>query len=183
MARFERKPWDHVIGGGPDAVQLIVYGDFECPYSARGFALAQTLKQRHGQRLELVFRNFPLEHKHERALAAAIATEAASRQNRYWPMLAALFGNQEFLDDVDLRRYATALGLDEARFLRDLTDPALRARVRAEHAEGEVLGVNSTPTFFIDGDTYDGPVDGIVARVEAALHAGAAHGGAQRSPA
>ena len=84
------------------------------------------------------------------------ASEAAGAQGAFWPMHDTLFENQEALDDEDLTRYADDLGLDVNRFVTDLEDDTLLKKVRADFRSGARSGVNGTPTFFIDGERFDG---------------------------
>ena len=109
---------DHVRGvsGGH---QLVVYGDFECPYTAAAMRdIGRLLEE--GTAFEVVFRHFPLRGIHPHAQIAAEGAEAAARQDRFWEMHDLLFRNQLRLEPDDLRRFAERLGLDLARFDADL---------------------------------------------------------------
>ena len=155
-------PTDHARGtsGGH---RLVVYGDFECPYTAAAMLdIGQLLNS--GASFEVVFRHFPLRSIHPHAQAAAEAAEAADRQGRFWEMHNLLFGNQLFgnqhhLEDADLRGYPERLGLDAARFEADLIDPAIATRVERDIESGTRSGVDGTPSLFIDGIRYRGPRD------------------------
>ena len=109
--------------------------------------------------LEVVFRHFPLSDIHPHALAAAEASEAAGRQDRFWEMHDLLFRNQLRLKAGDLARYAARLGLDPARSESDLADPSTVARIQRDLDSGAESGVDGTPTLFIDGHRYEGPRD------------------------
>jgi protein-disulfide isomerase len=148
---------DHVRGavGGR---QLVVYGDFECPYTAAATREIGRLLAR-GAVVEVVFRYFPLTDIHPHALAAAEAAEAAARQGWFWEMHDLLFRNQRRLEPGDLTGYAERLELDVERFAADLSDPATVARIQRDVASGIASGVDGTPTLFIDGRGYDGPRD------------------------
>jgi protein-disulfide isomerase len=147
---------DHTRGGG--GPQLVVYGDFECPYTAAAMQTIGALLES-GATFELVFRHFPLSSIHPHAEAAAATSEAAARQGWFWEMHDVLFRNQRRLESADLRRYAERLGLDLARFESDLVDPAIAARVERDVESGERSGVDGTPSLFIDGSRYRGPRD------------------------
>jgi protein-disulfide isomerase len=167
MSRLQPTTHDHVIGAGDRAaITLVTYGDYECPHTARGVLVVAKLLEQLGDRLRYVFRNFPLTDKHRHALAAACAAEAADRQGRFWDMHHTLFRHQHALGQAALLGHAAALGLDGGRFARDLVDAAVTQHVLDDQAGGEALGVRSTPTFFVNGMKYDGPVDGIRALVE-----------------
>jgi len=145
---------DHVRG--PATGTLIVeYGDYECPYSRRAFRAIERVQAGLSEGVRFAFRHFPLTEIHPHALAAAAAAEAAALQRHFWDMHELLFHRQKALEDDDLRRYASELGLDVARFDRDRSGDAVLARVRRDVrsavASGEVRG---TPTLFIDGAVH-----------------------------
>jgi protein-disulfide isomerase len=145
---------DHVHGPahGPT---LLVYGDYECPYTRKAIREIERL-QSDDPGVRLVFRNFPLTEIHPHALAAATAAEAAELQGRFWDMHDLLFHRQHALGEDDLARYAAELGLDAERFARDRASEAVLARIRRDVDSGEAAGVMGTPSFFIAGRPYDG---------------------------
>jgi protein-disulfide isomerase len=148
---------DHTRGVS-GSQQLVVYGDFECPYTAGAMREIGLLLER-GVAFELVFRHFPLRSIHPHAQAAAEAAEGAARQDRFWEMHDLLFRNQMRLEPADLRRFAERLGMDLERFDSDITDPDTTARVERDVATGLQSGVDGTPSLFINGRRYDGPRD------------------------
>jgi protein-disulfide isomerase len=150
---------DHVRG--PDnAVVILEYGDYECPYSRVAFREIERVERAMEGQVRFAYRHFPMVQIHPHALAAAAAAEAAARQDRFWDMHTVLFHRQEHLADSDLRRYAQDLGLDVARFDRDRSDYRTLSRVGRDVGSGlksrEVLG---TPTFFINGVVHRGDYD------------------------
>jgi protein-disulfide isomerase len=147
---------DHARGGG--GRELVVYGDYECPYTAEAMRSVGRLVES-GLAFQLVFRHFPLSGIHPHAASAAKASEAAARQGRFWEMHDLLFRNQRYLEDADLRRHAERLGLEAMRFESDLVDPAVAARVERDVDSGDRSGVDGTPSLFIDGIRYLGPRD------------------------
>lgn len=156
--------------GSPDApVTLVEYGDYECPNCGRAFPIVDSIRERMGDRLRFVFRNFPLKLAHPHALRAAEAAEAAGAQGRFWAMHDLLYENQDALEDDDLRTYAEELELDTIQFERDVFDEhQFERRILSDFKSGIHSGVNGTPTFFIDGSRYDGAVE--EASLTAALH-------------
>ena len=148
---------DHVRGvsGGP---QLVVYGDFECPYTAAAMRDIDRLLESDGA-FEVVFRHFPLRSIHPHAQAAAEAAEAAARQDRFWELHDILFRNQMGLEPDDLRRFAERLGLDLDRFDSDLAGGVTKARIERDVESGAESRVAGTPSLFIDGRRYQGPRD------------------------
>jgi NhaA family Na+:H+ antiporter len=148
---------DH-IRGASGARQLVVYGDFECPYTAIAMREIGRLLER-GAAFDVVFRHFPLRSIHPHAQVAAEAAEAAALQGRFWEMHDLLFHNQRRLEPADLRRDAERLRLDIERFESDLADRAIKARIERDVESGVMSGVDGTPGLFIDGRSYRGPRD------------------------
>jgi protein-disulfide isomerase len=142
---------DHLRG--PEAGRVILeYGDYECPYSRQAFRQIERVERQVSGGIRFAFRHFPLVEIHPHAFAAAAAAEAAARQGRFWEMHDLLFHRQKALEDDDLRRYATDLGLDVARFDQDRCDVDVVRRVRRELESGITSGVvRGTPTLLIDG--------------------------------
>ena len=140
-------------------IKLVEYGDYECPYCGRAYPVVKEIQQRLGSRLCFAFRNFPLANAHPHAEHAAEAAEAAHAQGRFWEMHDLLYENQDALEDEDLARYASDLGLDARRLIRDIQVEAYASRIREDFHSGARNGVNGTPSFFINGVRYDGNYD------------------------
>ena len=149
-------PSDHAAGPADAPVTLVEYGDFECPYCGQAYPIVKALQERLGQQLRVVFRHFPLSESHPHAEHAAEAAEAAGVQERFWEMHDALYENQDALSDEALLGYAAELGLDATRVARELEGGMWAERVRTDFRGGVRSGVNGTPTFFINGERYDG---------------------------
>lgn len=152
---------DHVQGDNSALVTLIEYGDFECPSCGRAYPILKRVRERLGDRLRFVFRNFPLEsHPHAQHAAEAAESVATLGGNQaFWTMHDLLFENQKALDDDSLARYAEEAGVDGRTVLRDLADARYQQYVRDSFMKGVRSGVNGTPTLFIDGIRYDGNRD------------------------
>ena len=147
---------DHIQGPIDARIVLLEYGDYECPYCGEAYPVVKAIQKRLGDRLCFAFRNFPLVNSHPHAQHAAEAAEAAGAQGRFWEMHDLLYENQDALEDEDLARYASTLGLDAERLLREMLAGAHTARVREDFRSGARQGVNGTPSFFINGVRYDG---------------------------
>ena len=147
---------DHVAGPATAPVTLVEYGDFECPSCRKAWPMVKELQGRLGADLRFVFRHFPLTKIHPNAEHAAEAAEAAGAQGAFWPMHDRLFERQFALEDDNLIEYATDLGLDADRMRVALESGTYRPRVKEDVFSGLKSGVNGTPTFFINGDRYDG---------------------------
>jgi len=150
---------DHVQGPADAAVTLLEYGDYECPFCGAAYPIVKHVQETMGERLRFVFRNFPITTAHPHAEQAAEAAEAAAAQGQFWPMHDLLYENQRHLETDDLIAYASRLGLDVSRFQRELADHVHAARVREDFMSGVRSGVNGTPTFYIDGERYEGSYD------------------------
>jgi protein-disulfide isomerase len=150
---------DHIQGNIHAPITLLEYGDYECPYCGEAYPIVKEIQERLGEKLRFAFRNFPLANSHPHAVHAAEAAEAAAAQGRFWEMHDLLFENQNALDDEDLAQYAAALGLDAERLIREVRSGQHQARVQEDFKSGMRAGVNGTPTFFINGERYDGPRD------------------------
>jgi protein-disulfide isomerase len=150
---------DHIRGRTDAPVQLVEYGDFECPYCGQAHLILRSIEQQMGDQVCFAFRHFPLINMHPHAEHAAEAAEAAAVQGNFWDMHDLLFENQEALSDEDLVSYAAELGLDTRRFANDIISGAHAGRVRQDFVSGVRSDVNGTPSFFINGQRYDGELD------------------------
>ena len=150
---------DHVRGPAGAPLTMVEYGDFECPESAKAAAVLRDVRRRLAEQVRFVYRHFPIRHKHPHAQWAAEAAEAAGAQGRFWEMHNALFVHQRLLGDDHLGLYVSHLTLDAARLRGDIAAHVHAPRVQADYESGERSGVLGTPTIFINGVRYDGPVD------------------------
>jgi protein-disulfide isomerase len=147
---------DHVWGNPASCLELVEYGDYECPYCGRAYPIVKSILQDLGSEIKFVFRNFPLHKIHPNAFAAAVATEAAGLQNKFWEMHDIIFENQRSLGDDYIVLYADRIRLDMVKFERDMQQIHLMEKVRKDFESGIRSGVNRTPTFFINGQKYEG---------------------------
>lgn len=150
---------DHTHGPADAPVTVVQYGDYECPYCGRAYPVIKAVQEKMGAQLLFVFRNFPLKQMHPHAMRAAEAAEAAGAQGQFWEMHDLLYEHQDALEDDDLRRYAEDLGLDTTEFERSVFEEHLYSKhIKKDFKSGIHSGVNGTPTFFISGTRYDGPL-------------------------
>jgi len=147
---------DHVQGRADAIIELVEYGDYQCPYCGQAYLIVKSIQQKFREDLKFVFRNFPLSRIHRHAQLAAVASEAADLQGKYWEMHDMLFGNQDELHRSALTAYAKTINLDVERFDRDLDNSLLFDKVQADLESGLSSGVNKTPGFFINGIIYNG---------------------------
>jgi protein-disulfide isomerase len=137
--------------GAPHAkVTIVEFSEFQCPFCSRvGPTLQRILNEYPGQ-VKIVFKHNPLNF-HQDAPLAAEASMAAAEQGKFWEMHDKLFANQRALKRPDLERYAQEIGLDMNRFKQALDSGKFKAAVQADLRQGGQLGVDGTPTFFING--------------------------------
>jgi protein-disulfide isomerase len=152
-------PRDHARGGGAAAVTLVEYGDFDCPYCVDAYPILRALMRRFDAQLRFVFRHDPRTDLHPNALIAARASEAAALQGAFWRMHDRLFERRGALDEAALLEHALALRLDATRFMADLRDAHVLARVRADQIGALRSGVVGAPTYFLEGHHFWGISD------------------------
>jgi protein-disulfide isomerase len=147
---------DHTYGKKSAPIELVEYGDYQCPHCGAAYPIIKKIQRELNGQLRLVFRNFPLRNVHPQALGAAVATEAAAMQGKFWEMHDVLFENQSALNHVSIIRYARGLDLNVTKFNVDVTLPELESKVLSDFQSGLRSGVNATPTFFVNGLKYEG---------------------------
>jgi Na+/H+ antiporter NhaA len=148
---------DHVRGPVDALVTIVEYGDFECPSCRRAEASLRAGPL--GADVRLVWRHLPIPEVHPHATLAAQAAEAAALQGGFWPFHDLLLAHQDQLGIDDLKRYARRVGLDEERFIEDLTSGKPAQRVAQDVASADASDVAGTPTFFINGRRHYGRHD------------------------
>jgi protein-disulfide isomerase len=169
QGRVEIKADAGKVRGAPMApVTIVEFSDFQCPYCGAAHPeISGLLREFEGQ-VKLVFKYFPLS-AHERAVPAARAAEAAAKQGKFWEMHDMLFEHQHDLGDADFERYAGAIGLDAERFKADLASAEVQQRIDADRAEGIKLGIEGTPTIYIDGRLLREPIKALAAYLKEEL--------------
>ncbi|TSC79295.1 MAG: protein-disulfide isomerase [Parcubacteria group bacterium Gr01-1014_29] len=151
------------VGGNPDAaVTLVEYADFQCPACGQYHPIIKKLEEELGAQVRFVFRHFPLARIHPNAEAAAAAAEAAGLQGKFWEMRTILFERQNDWSKKPNPRtafvaYAQELGLTTDQFENDMELDAIEEKIKTQLNGGTASGVNSTPTFFINGAKIDNP--------------------------
>lgn len=146
---------DDWIKGNPDAkVTLIEYADFECPACALYLDVIKQLGEEYGDDLRIVYRHFPLP-QHSKAIDTAKAAEAAGFQGKFWEMNDLLYEKQdEWVEERDIKsklfQYGKEMELDEERFISDYDSEVVSDSIESDEANALTLGVNATPTFFVN---------------------------------
>jgi protein-disulfide isomerase len=150
---------DHVSGPVDAPLELVMYGDFQCPYCTAAQPIVARVRTRLEGRLRFAFRHFPLPEVHPDASRAAEASEAAAAQDAFWPFHDAAYANRGHLAEADLLAIAGRLGLDAARVADELRVGAHAARVERDVESGRASGVDGTPAFFANGTRVEGAFD------------------------
>ena len=143
------------VGPRSASVQIVEYSDFECPFCARASSTVRQIRETYGDRVLLVYRDFPLPN-HSQAFRAAEAAQCAYEQGRFWEYHDKLFANFGRLSPEELKQHAADLGLDGQEFATCLDSGRKRQSVQQDLDEGEQYGVRATPTFFINGRPVSG---------------------------
>jgi protein-disulfide isomerase len=163
---------DHVRGSHTAPVTVLVYGDYECPYTRELEVSLARLRHLDNDSFRYVFRPFPLRHIHPHAQLAAEAAEAVDSlagPDAFWVMHDALFANQDDLGLPNLERQATAAGVAPSTFRDALETHRFAKRVERYVRSGRANGVDGTPSVFINGERYLGGRDVATLREAVAL--------------
>jgi protein-disulfide isomerase len=153
---------DWVRGDINSKVVIVEYADFQCPACGLYHPLIKQVEEKFGDSIAVVFRHFPLTQIHQNALIAAQATEAAGMQGKFFEMHDIIFETQSVWSDDSRAQdifvdYAKQLGLNEEQFLNDIKSKVVKDKIAQSYKVGTKLGVNGTPTFFMNGKKIDNP--------------------------
>lgn len=152
------------VGGAPSigpqkaSVTLVEFSDFQCPYCAAAAPELAAVLKAYPTQVKLIFKEYPLEMHSQAALAAAAAV-AAHKQGKFWPMYDAMFAARDDLSRENLLALAQKNGLDLKRFQADLDSTEVKEAITRDVQDGDQAGVSGTPTLFIDGQRYNGPIE------------------------
>jgi len=163
--------------GSPSAtVTMVEFGDFQCPACSAYHTVVKELMEKNKETLALVFRNFPLP-SHANAMPSARAVEAAGIQGKFWEMYDLVYERQrDWSSEKDpntlFESYAKELGLDVERFKKDTAGGLVGKRIENDVMDANALGINATPTFFVNGEKIRNPAS--VEEFDALIKAAAA---------
>ena len=147
---------DPALGSADAPVTVVEFSDFQCPFCARVMPTLKRIHETYGDRVRIVWKDFPLTAIHPQAFKASEAGQCAREQGRFWEYHDRLFGNQQALEVEFLKKYAADIGLDIAAFNACLDTAKFAERVQEHISQGAALGVNSTPSVYINGRLLSG---------------------------
>ena len=160
---------DSPLRGSPMApVTIYEFSDFQCPHCKMAAPLIKQIVEKSNGKVKLIFKQYPLP-MHPKAREASKATIAADKQGKFWEMHDLLFENQDSLQTANLDDYAKKIGLDMKRFKADMQSKDTDKKIAADLAEGKVVGVDSTPSIFVNDRRFVFPPDQIGAYVREEL--------------
>lgn len=164
VARFKQaKPVKLDLEGCPDtgpqdaAVTIAVFSDFKCPHCGKAASIILEIKEKHSEHVRVVFKHYPLTSIHPESMNGALAAAAAHLQGRFWEMHDALFALEGDLDAASIEEAAVSAGLDMERWSEDVESPGVLDIVNRDVKQAQDLGLESTPTIFVDGMHYTEP--------------------------
>ena len=131
-------------------ITIVEFSDYQCPFCERAESSVKEVLEKYGDKVRLVYRDFPLGN-HANAGAAARAARCAGEQGKYWNMHAEIFADQSKLSANDLKAIAKKTGVNQSQFDKCLDSGKYQAEIQKDFQAGQNLGVDGTPTFFING--------------------------------
>ncbi len=132
-------------------VTVVMFTDFQCPACSRTHPILTDILKKYGDKIRFVVRDFPLDDLHPQARKSAEAAAAANAQGKFFEYIELLYKNQNALDVVSLKKYASQTGLDRVKFDADLTSGKFAAEIQKDYEDGILYGIKSTPTIFVNG--------------------------------
>lgn len=150
---------DHVRGEPGAEFELVMFGDFQCPFCLGAQSVLRRVRERLDGRLLFAFRHLPIPEKHPLALIAAEASEAAAAQGKFWEFHDAIYAEQPKLSRETILRVAGELDLDAERIAAELDAGSHLPRVERDLASAAASGATGTPTFFVNGVRFSGAYD------------------------
>jgi thiol-disulfide isomerase/thioredoxin len=145
-------------GNASGRVTVVEFVDYECPHCKHAQTLMRQLVEEYPADIKVYFKHFPLS-SHANARLAAEAAVAASKQGKFWPYNDKIWANSDNLTPAILEKAAKEVGLDVARWRADMESEMAKGRVQADRSEGNDLGINATPSIYINGRKYEDPLE------------------------
>lgn len=150
------EPKDVIVGNPLAPVTVMEFGDYESVECATANEAVKEILDRYEGKVNFIFRHFPLTRIHQKAHKAAEAAIGAAQEGKFWEMHQTLFQNRRNLGVISLKSYAKESGVTNKRFLDELINGTYGWNVQADLSEGLERGVRTIPTFFINGERFEG---------------------------
>ncbi len=145
--------------GNPDAsIKIVEFSDFQCPFCREAFPIIKELLKKYSDQVYFIYRDFPIDAIHPQARLAAEAGECAQDQGLFWPLHDKMFANQDKLGLSNILQYAREVGVDMDKFADCLTKERYAKEVEQDLQDGILVGVDGTPTFFVNGNKIEGVI-------------------------
>ncbi len=151
---------NHNATFGPEKapITIVAFIDFECPYSHKSYPIFEEVLKKYGPTVRVVFKNFPIQSIHEHALLASLAGACAQEQNKFWPYYREVFAMSTITEEL-LKSKATELKLDTTKFSSCIDKQDYNKNVMEDFQDGIALGVEGTPTYFVNQQKVEGVLD------------------------
>ena len=147
------------LGNASAKIIIVEFADFTCPFSKQEFPVVRELLAKYPDKINFVFRNFPLgDANHAGGKEASIAAVCANSQGKFWPFHDKIFQNQKNFTKTDLLSLAGQVGLNMESFSQCFESAAVKSKVEKDWADGVALGVTGTPSFFLNGEKVEGAI-------------------------
>lgn len=156
--RLLDSPLSPVFGSIKPLLDIVMFCDFQCPFCGKAYPIIREFVARHQDSVRLTYRHFPNTEEHPQAFLSALTAECAKAQNKFWPMHDKLFQNQEGVSSETIPRYAQEVGLNETSFGLCLKEKVHEGVINKDLAAALELGVQGTPTWFVNGKKVEGVI-------------------------
>lgn len=157
-----------VLGDLLSPVEVVEFGEFQCPYCMKHSDFLATIVEQHPGRVRAAFRHFPI-GRHKMAVPAARAAWAAQQQGKFWEMHDALFAARGKFTPESIREIAEGLGLDMELYDLHVASYASERAVYADRKDGKRLGVKGTPAYYVNGKYFGGEPEAVIRAIDNAL--------------
>lgn len=154
------RPDTYLLKAKNSKVTVVEFGDFECPACGVAHGILKKVRSDYKDKVNFAFREFPIA-LHKNGYVSAMAAEAAGAQGKFWQMSDKLYDNQdEWSGEKDpvpvFAKYAKEIGINVDKFKQDIQNKKYDSRIKNDSNDGAQLGINATPTFFINNKIYEG---------------------------
>ncbi len=159
-------------GNESSKIKVVEFADFECPYCSKAADNVRELVKKYGDKVEFSYRHFPLRQMHPNAQRAAEIAQCAGEQGKFWETYDAMYANARELQEENAKKLAVGVGVDEAKLTECLAAGRGAQQVQEDFEKGEYAGVEGTPSFFINGRSFQGnpTVSGLSQAIDEALN-------------